>query len=210
MPRRPKPKKVSYELIPRDSEIGTPMYWLLDELIEQHHDDLQTAKIALAWCTSWKPDVDGHVTIGRCMKASDLHRELADFDFIVLLSRAFWRSSLVTPLQRRALLDHELCHAAPKFDTSGEPVEDERGRRVWRSRKHDIEEFTCIVQRYGCYKADLEAFAKALRIAPEPFTGCEVCRDTPQPGWIDVGDGALKRCDCYSEYQAVRQELATQ
>jgi putative metallopeptidase len=209
MPRRPKPKKVSYELIPRESEIGTPMYWLLDELIEAHHDDLTEARIALAWCTSWKPDVDGHVTIGKCMKASDLHRELAAFDVIVLLSRAFWRDARVTSLQRRALLDHELCHAALKYDKAGEPMEDERGRRVYRTRRHDIEEFTCIVERYGTYKSDLEAFAKALRIAPPVFAGCDLCRDTPQPGWIDTGEG-LRRCECAKEYAIVRQEIATQ
>jgi hypothetical protein len=43
-----------------------------------------------------------------------------------------------------------------------EPKYDERGRNVWRVRKHDIEEFQAIVERHGCYKRDLENFAKSL------------------------------------------------
>jgi len=156
------PKKVSYELIPRDTDIGKPMYALLDELVEKYHDDVQYARVALAWCTSWRADVDGHQILGKCKRASDLDRELADFDFVILLQRSFWNSISVTPAQRAALLDHELCHAAPKLDKYGDYLEDERGRRVYRTRKHDIEEFTAIVERHGVWKRDLERFAAAL------------------------------------------------
>ena len=156
-----KPKKVSYRLIDRASDEGAPMYALLDELVDAHHEDLQHARIALAWCTSWKPDVDGRVTLGKCKRAGDLDRELAAFDFIILLSRRFWYDAMTIEVQRRALLDHELCHGAVKYDGRGERVEDERGRLVYRTRKHEIEEFTEIVGRYGCYKRDLEEFARA-------------------------------------------------
>src|SRR4051812_28649729 len=124
MPRKPgtrKPKTVSYELIQRDTVVGHPMYELLDRLVQAHHDELRPAQIALAWCTSWKADVDGHVTIGKCRKASDLDRELVAYDFIVLLSRSFWLDLRVNDVQRAALLDHELCHAAVKYDERGEP-----------------------------------------------------------------------------------------
>jgi hypothetical protein len=207
-----KPKKVGYELILRDSILGHPMYDLLDELIEQHHDHLRTARIALAWCTSWRPDADGRVTLGMCKKASDLDREVAPFDFVILLSRAFWKEEAVTDIQRRALLDHELCHAEVKL-VNGEPQEDERGRVVYRTRDHDIEEFSEIVERYGCYKRDLEKFAQALRRGEHPkFKGCDRCRDTENPGWQTVVEGnveRLKRCDCYTEYQQIRAELAS-
>lgn len=39
---------------------------------------------------------------------------------------------------------------------------DEYGRSVWRTRKHDIEEFHAVIERHGCYKKDLEKFAEAL------------------------------------------------
>lgn len=157
-----KPKKVSYRLIAPASDEGRPLYALLTELIDAHHEDLRAARIALAWCTSWKPDVDGVVTLGKCKRASDLDRELAAWDFIILLREAFWTDACVTDLQRRALLDHELCHAALACDAHGEPVEDERGRKVWRTRKHDLEEFSEIAERYGVWKRDIEQFARAL------------------------------------------------
>jgi hypothetical protein len=122
---------------------GEPVYRLLRELVMAYHEHLKDARIALAWCTSWKPDVDGRVTLGKCKKASDLDRELATFDFIILLKKSFWQDLAVTPDQRRALLDHELCHAGVKLDErTGEPVYDERGRKVYRVVKHDVEEFS--------------------------------------------------------------------
>jgi Putative phage metallopeptidase len=210
MSRPAKPRTVSYELIARDDDVlGHPMYKMLDSLVSAHHHDLRDARIALAWCTSWKPDVDGRVTLGKCRKASDLDRELAAFDFVILLRRAFWRADQVTDAQRRALLDHELCHGARQFDSAGEPVEDERGRPVYRMRKHDIEEFTEIVERHGCYKADLERFAAALRAAGVPaFQPCEKCAETP--GWVYVedltGTRRVQRCSCFVAYADQRAE----
>jgi hypothetical protein len=204
-PREKKPKRVSYELIPRASIIGAPMYAQLDDLVRAYHEPITDARIALAWCTSWKPDVDGRVVLGKCKKASDLDRELAAFDFVILLSRRFWRHEDVTDAQRTALLDHELCHATVSYDEAGEPVEDERGRLVYRIRKHDIEEFTDIVSRHGCYKADLERFAAALRKAGVPkFLPCDRCAATP--GWTYVGDGVV-RCACYVTWAEQRQDL---
>lgn len=163
----PKPKKVSYELIPPKSEAGKVMYRLLNELVKEHHDDIRDARIALAWNISWKPDVDGRVTLGKCKKASDLDRELMAFDFVILLRREFWEDGTVTDAQRAALLDHELCHATVKYSTDNEPVIDERDRKVYRIRKHDIEEFAEIIERHGLYKRDLEWFAAALRRAKQ-------------------------------------------
>ena len=58
---------------------------------------------------------------------------------------------------------HELCHAAPAFDDdTGEQKVDAADRLVWRTRKHDIEEFRSVVTNHGCYKRDLMKFAEAL------------------------------------------------
>jgi hypothetical protein len=155
-----KPKKVSYEII---LPLEQPrLHMLLEKLIAAHHEELAEARIALAWCTSWRPDVDGRLTLGRCKKASDLDRELTAYDFVILLQREFWTSEAVTDAQRGALLDHELCHAAVAYDDDGEPKVDERGRTVYRLRKHDIEEFSAIVERHGTWKHDLEQFARAI------------------------------------------------
>lgn len=202
-PRKVKgPKRVSYELIDRKHEtVGKPIYRLLRDLVQAHHTHLIDARIALAWCTSWRPDVDGRVVLGKCKKASDLDRELAAFDFIILLKKSFWQDLAVTADQRAALLDHELCHADVKLDErTGEPVTDERGRKVYRLRKHDIEEFAAVVERHGVYKRDLEQFAAALNraAASAKWTPCDECRELT-PGWKTVIEDGVRRqakCDC--------------
>lgn len=168
-----RPKAIAYVLIPPDTDVGRQMYELLYAILDEHHREISqaNARVVLAWCLSWKPDVDGRLTLGKCKKASDLDRELAPYDFVVLLNRDFWQNPRVTETQRRALLDHELCHAAIAYDEKGEPKVDERGRTVYRIRKHDLEEFSELVARYGCWKRDIEAFAQALTRAERHSTG---------------------------------------
>src|SRR5438045_8245754 len=92
-PRRKKDrmaKKVVYTMISNASEIGKPMYAMVKQLVKEHHDDLLDARIGLAWCESWKADADGRLTLGKCRKASDLDRELAEYDFIILLNKKWW------------------------------------------------------------------------------------------------------------------------
>jgi hypothetical protein len=161
-----KPKAVPYRLIhPTTSPEGPRLYGWLTELLEAHHQDVLDARFVLAWHVGWKPDDDGRLTLGMCQKASDLQREIADaaaYDFVILLNQNFWDDPLVSDLQRRALLDHELHHAAVKRNDDGSLIIDERGRITYRLRKHDLEEFSAIAEHYGCWKSDLERFAKAL------------------------------------------------
>jgi hypothetical protein len=171
--RAKRPKPVTYTLISQTSDDGAPMYEQLYAIVDEHHPELSRThvRIALAWCTSWKPDVDGRITLGKCKKATDLDRELAPFDFVILLSRDFWENPRVIDAQRRALLDHELMHAAITYDENGDAKVDARGRTVYRIRKHDLEEFTDIVARHGCYKRDIEAFMEALTRAERGSSG---------------------------------------
>lgn len=154
-----KPRKVSYSLISPSEE--PELYELLRDLVRRFHDHLRNARITLAWCYSWKPDHDGHLTLGKCRKASDLDRQLHDQDFVILLNQQAWFGAGFDDRKRRALLDHELCHADVEVDSDGEPVVNAVGRTVYRIRKHDLEEFQAIVERYGCWKADIAEFAKA-------------------------------------------------
>lgn len=187
--RRPKP--VAYTVIPSASDIGKPMYELLYGIVDEHHEELSrtNVRIVLAWATSWKADVDGRLMLGKCKKASDLDRELAPFDFVILLNRDFWQNPRVTDVQRRALIDHELMHAAVAYDEDGDIKVDERGRTVYRVRKHDLEEFRDIAARYGCWKSDIESFAQALRRA-EATVGA---------GWVG-----------FSSLQAILQEVGVE
>jgi len=159
----PKPKAISFSLIPpMDNGHEPEAYRLLREVRERWHPDLEGAKIALAWRKRLKADKDGHLMLGKCMKASDLQRELVNWDFVILLNKEVFQDTAFTLEKRLALIDHELCHATRALDKWFAPANDEKGRAVWRMRKHDIEEFRCIVERHGCYKKDLEAFAQVL------------------------------------------------
>ena len=162
-----KKKPVNYRLIPRDSNAGKAMFPVLNRLIEQHHEELTNARIALAWALAWKPDVDGIQKLGQCKKASDLDRELHEFDFVILLSQEFYQDPTITDAQRKALLDHELCHATVKLDEDGEPARDALDRIVYRTRKHDVEEFSEIVARHGIWKRDLERLAAWQQAHPD-------------------------------------------
>jgi hypothetical protein len=153
-----KPKVVNFELIPADA--GSEPHQILLEM-RRFHSEIDEARIALAWRINLTPDKDGHLVLGKCVKASDLQREFSDYDFVILLNREVWEDSEFTIEKKRALVDHELCHAGGAYDEEG-PKYDERGRRVFRMRKHDIEEFQAIVHRHGCYKKDLEVFAETL------------------------------------------------
>ena len=135
-------KKINYELITRAE--GSEPYQILDRMLK-HHDHLTAATIGLAWRKRLKRDKDGHLLLGKCVKSSDLTRELAEYDFIILLNREVWEFDF-NDAQKCALMDHELCHAAVATDDHGIIKRDERGRIVWRTRKHDIEEFQEVIE----------------------------------------------------------------
>jgi len=152
-------KKINFELI---TDQKSEPYQVLAAVRREFHAELHKGRIALAWRKGFKPDRDGHLVLGKCVKAPDLQKELVDWDFVILLNKEVWMDQEWPIEKKRALLDHELCHAARVEDEFGAQKEDEKGRLVWRVRKHDIEEFQDVVKRHGCYKRDLENFAAAL------------------------------------------------
>lgn len=158
-----KAKKVNFKLIPEMDEGHEPEpYELLREVRDNWHSELDAAKIALAWKLREQSDMDGHLVLGKCIKVSDLQKEFAEYDFIILLNKEIWEMEF-TRAMKVALLDHEMCHAAVATDDeTGEVKRDDRGRIVYRMRKHDIEEFQSVVRHHGCYKRDLERFAREL------------------------------------------------
>lgn len=175
--RMAKAKKVSYQLIPEDAM--PDMYELMNDLIETVHEHLTNARIVLAWNLTWSEDVDGKVTLGKAKKASDLDRELAPYDFVIMVNQRFWGEA--NEAQRKALLDHELSHCEVSLDDEGDPKRDEKGRVVYRMRKHDIEEFSGVVLRNGIWKQDLEAFYAA-------------CRSSKQASLLDAAKDASSIC----------------
>lgn len=188
-----KPKKVAFQFIDPDERPEPEPYELLRELRAEQHFGAAEAKIGLAWQKGIKPDADGRLMLGKCVKATDLQRELVDWDFVILLNREVWDEIDFRTEKKMALLDHEMCHAARAVDSDGEPRIDTKGRAVWRVRGHDIEEFREVAARHGCYKHDLEKFAQALiERKQEPLF-------TPSPpaqgNLIDISDGFMQAAD---------------
>ena len=161
-PSKPKKRKKVTVRIIKEKHAGetTEPHRLLQEILHKHHGHLDGVKIGLAWRSGWRSDTDGHMKLGQCRKSSDLDREMyAGFDFVILLSEEAWPT--LNAAQKAALIDHELCHAALSMDSNGEPKFNDRDRLCCRIKKHDVEEFRCIVERHGLWTQDLEEIAKA-------------------------------------------------
>jgi hypothetical protein len=160
MARKKKPQSIKISLLARDEEHKGDPYAILDRLVARHHDHLAKATIGLAWNLGWRCDADGHVKLGKAQKCREADRQAHGLDFIILLNRDVWQQAWFTEAEMEALLDHELSHCGVRESDEGETILDEKGRPVYRMRKHDIEEFRHIVRRHGCWKSDLVAFVQ--------------------------------------------------
>lgn len=118
------------------------------ELIADYHPWLKNARIAVVLREGEPPKSGGKRTLGAASLVDAKTRALAseEYDFFIWLCEEWWADA--RDEERRALLDHELCHCW------GEPL-------AWKMRDHDITEFTAIVQRHGLWYAALESFVRA-------------------------------------------------
>jgi len=138
-------KDSPFEDAPQPEAIGRV---LIDEL----HDHLKTAHIAYVFKKDMK--AKGRTKLGTAKRAGGELHWFTDHDFVISLNWTTWR--LLEPLQRIALMDHELCHC----------VQDEEGM-AWGMQDHDVKEFGVIVRRYGLWTPDLTRFAKDVEKAAQ-------------------------------------------
>lgn len=110
-----KVKVPNFELIDYEAKPKLEPYRLMDEVRKIAHQDTKDAKILLAYRKNWKSDVDGHLILGKCIKASELQRELVDWDYVILLNFEVWHSQEFTKEKKIALLDHELSHNGIRY-----------------------------------------------------------------------------------------------
>lgn len=131
----------------RDPELDV----LGKEIVQKHHEHLREAEIA--YLLTFRPMTSAGKTLaGKARKASGLIGYYSQSDFLIIVSFEFWQAA--TPSQRRALLDHEICHCSVEYDKDG--------GRHWTLKGHDIEEFTAIVDRHGLWHDGLKQFGQAV------------------------------------------------
>ncbi len=121
-----------------------------EALVRTLHKHLERAQIAYLF----REQIEGK--LGVAAKCSAKVRFLADRDYTIEFDWKAWKA--LSPEQRIALVDHELCHCGGR---------DEKGN--WTVQRHDVEEFTAIVGRYGCWRPELQGFVRTASQQAELF-----------------------------------------
>lgn len=156
-------KQVSFKHLPERWPADAHLVQMAHELIEEH--DLMAHGADIAYLMKLKhADKNGKVILGSCAKQSAKSRMLHGWDYIIEIAWDMW--ALLNDQQRQALLLHELCHVF-KEDAAD-----------WKLEGHNVEEFTKVIEVFGLWKPDLQAFAEAIKAAeivdddqkPLPFT----------------------------------------
>lgn len=119
-------------------------------LIDAIHEDLTGASIGYLFREKMK--TRSKAIWGKAAKAGSKVEFFAEHDFLIEFNWQEWRH--LSPMQRIALVDHELMHCGRE--------ENDKGERSWVMVPHDIEEFGAIVQRWGLWRRDLTVFAGAV------------------------------------------------
>lgn len=119
---------------------------LANEIIYEHHPWLVEFRIGFVFRSEGFKK-EGKLVIGNTSKVSPKFTPHLNLHFLIWLAANEW--DRMTEIQRRALIDHELCHISRE------------GKLV----SHDIEEFGAILQRYGLWKSDLFRVGRVLQSA---------------------------------------------
>lgn len=158
-----KPKTIQYRFVEEGEGTNRhQLYRLMDELIAQHHPDLVEFKIGIFYRKGFKPDKDGKLILGQARKASEIERQIHNYHAMIVLNEEWWNDPGTNSAQKRAIMDHELCHLKADKDANEDVKRDEQGGPCLRMAKHDLEEFEEIVSRHGLYTQNLQRMAAAM------------------------------------------------
>lgn len=103
---------------------------------------------------------DNHAVAGMAVRVDDRNRTIHDYDFIVEIAKDIWESLDAT--FRKALVDHELGHIGLRKDKEGNVIFcTDTGRPRTFSKKHDLEEFSEVLERHGAYHERIRDFLDA-------------------------------------------------
>jgi hypothetical protein len=139
---------------------------IAEMLIEEHHPHLLDVAYRVVFRSKAKKVGKEKVALGTAeiisgrfayfvMTEEEVAKQAETFEnpykmFWMELSADTWEE--LTPKQRIALVDHELCHFGIHFDEDKDEPE-------MIIVPHDIEEFNDIARRHGLWLSDVERFA---------------------------------------------------
>jgi hypothetical protein len=149
---------------------------IAQDLISKYHPTLLRARIGLVMREPAAKS-GGKVVYGQARKVSEQDKLFIPYDFIIVLAADEWRA--LTPIQRRALIDHELCHCKVEYDQDGD--------LTYKIVRHDIEEFNCILERYGWWWPSAGASRRAVEQMHLPLDDGE----GPPTGTVEAIDPAV-------------------
>lgn len=133
------------------TEVNDEVLTIANEIIGRYHQELLDAKIGFIFRDVAQRS-NGRKILGAAQKVQDKFKLYLDLDFIIWLAWEEWQT--LSFKQKQALVDHELCHC--------QMVEGEI-----KMRPHDIEEFRCIIERYGLWNSHLWLARDAMSMALE-------------------------------------------
>lgn len=154
------PVSTTYRDAPEVEEVAEP-------ILREHHPELYEIRDRIRFVFVSPIPIRGGKNIwGRCRKVSGLNAFLARDDeededgepfFVIEIAEGIW--SILHAEARRALVDHELCHATTGFDGDG--------NLKLEIVPHDLEEFTAVVGRHGIWRPEIEKLIDAAEDAPQ-------------------------------------------
>jgi hypothetical protein len=153
MPRGGGPKKTVYELVdPDNDERGLPrnaIYQRLNRIIAQHHPDLAECRFLILFHIDVKADKDNRLRLAWVQTMNEESALISGKDVKLTINKQFWIAPETLESDQDMVLDHECCHIRPDTNEEGEQKTDERGRKLYRMRGHEVEEFVEIIERHG-------------------------------------------------------------
>jgi hypothetical protein len=155
---------MSYELAAEVLEVSKP-------LIEAYHRHLLKAKVGYVFRDkAWKT-FDSKTVLGRAAKRNELDQLLSKEgeDFVVVVGKDKWDK--MTEIEKRCLLDHELCHCGVRVEADGS--------KVFILRSHGIEEFPENLARFEHRR---KLLGDLIQSPPSPITTRQLRRITPASG----------------------------
>jgi predicted metallopeptidase len=99
--------------------------------------------------------------IGKCQLVPAVFKLLTGYDYIIYVNMEYYEG--LSYKQKEALLFHELEHIGWKQNIKDPEI----GK--WTTRRHDIEEFNSVVQKYGRWLGDVEEFSTTLKEFDDQF-----------------------------------------